>query len=83
MKTTSRSNQRAQYVRGLPQEKVEIKGRAGQPTANAQWFRIDGWEQDVCIPASQVFSVHREFATTGYDRMIITAWIAKQKGIIS
>jgi hypothetical protein len=80
---TFRSNQRREYVRNLPAERMEIKGLLVHSTTDAYKFHIDGWHEAVWIPASQTFSVHRERATTGYDRMIISLWIAKQKGIIT
>lgn len=74
--------QRRDYVRNLPAERYEIKGRITGTTGAAVFFRMEGWERDVCIPLSQCHALHREFPTTGYDRLIISAWIAKKKEII-
>ena len=74
--------QHAAYVHGLPGEKYEVRGRIVHETTNAILFRIDALEREEWFPLSQVDQIHREFPSTGYDRLVVGAWIAKKKGVI-
>lgn len=62
--------------------KVEVRGKLkdGAETENAVMLVRNGFE--VWFPLSQVHSVHRTFAKLGYDYLMVTPWIARQKGII-
>lgn len=76
------SQQRAAYVRGLPAEKLEVRGRIMHETENAILFHVDTLERQEWFPLSQVDQIHREFPSFGYDRIVVSAWIAKKKGVI-
>jgi hypothetical protein len=81
--------QRREYMKQISPERITIKGWiVYTPSPNA--IKIDGVmvgdsdfkRGNYWIPNSHVFEIHREKATTGFDRVVISAWIAKQKGLI-
>jgi hypothetical protein len=57
---------------------VEVTGRIKHETENALLLDADGLGE-IWFPVSQVKEIHRE--KTG-DRLVVTDWIARQKGII-
>lgn len=69
-------------------EKFEVRGRIKHETAAAILFECELVYADTAVhrlvwfPLSQVHSIHREFAVHGRDRMFITPWIAKEKGLL-
>ena len=65
-------------------EVLEVLGRIVHRTNDAILFLPQTWQDgdEVWLPQSQCPEVHREFATTGWDRLVVTAWIAKKKGIL-
>lgn len=75
-------NQRAQYVKNRSPEQYEIVGLIKHETNDATLMFVAATDETVWIPNSQIHSKHRERAVTGWDRLCISAWIAKKKGII-
>ncbi len=58
-----------------------IAGRIKHETDKAILFADHQSEEDVWLPLSQVDEIHREFDTHGSDRLVISDWIARQKGL--
>lgn len=63
-------------------EHYEMKGRIEHETDNAILFKLDTHDEALWFPLSQVHQIHREFPSFGYDRLVVSAWIAKKKGVI-
>lgn len=72
--------QKGAYVRGNS-EKVTLKGvTIGKETEKAVLVTINGKEH--WMPLSQITSITRT-KTAGGDTIVVSAWIAKEKGLTS
>lgn len=77
-------NDRTQYGkrRATTQpEEFEVLGIIKRETENAVLVEMQFDKEEIWFPLSQVHSIHREQASLGRDRLLVTPWIAKQKGL--
>lgn len=80
-------------ARVISAEVVRISGKLGKETDKAISFKLDDDNTDleeipagyVWFPFSQVKEIHRTFSLINGtpDELVISAWIARQKGMVS
>ena len=72
------ATQRANYARGTSEQVTLENVTLGRETDKAILATID--DTDYWIPLSQVHKIERS-PNKGCDKLVVSAWIAKEKGL--